>query len=281
MAEVVIPSVVEVSNRAEITLYDIVEVKNLTEALESELKAIVLATDATDSKLIFQKSNLAKALRNIKARFVLPNELKLVTSKSAVSRMEIERKIKNKLLSSCTDCDLQIQIASVPTYMDSNWNLDLNIDFNKSHVMVPISSQVDSGKKGWVSIELKRYQLVPVLNRSVKIGDVISSDMLSMEKRQSTTSREIVIKPEAVEGMQASRFLSAGQILNYSDLKREQVLKKGQMVKAVFGTDNFEVAITAEVQESASIGDVVKVKNQDSKKVFAAKVVNRGLVRIE
>ena len=93
--------------------------------------------------------------------------------------------------------------------------------------------------------------------------------------------RDNVQKIEAVIGMQAVRFLNAGQILQYSDLRKETVLKKGQIVRAMFGAVDFEIAISAEAQESGSIGDVVKIKNLDSQKVFAAKVVERGIVRIE
>jgi flagella basal body P-ring formation protein FlgA len=81
--------------------------------------------------------------------------------------------------------------------------------------------------------------------------------------------------------MQATRFLNAGQVVQFNDVKKEQLVKKGQMVKAIFGTSTFEVAISAEVQEAGSAGDVVKVKNLDSQKVFAAKIIDRGVVRIE
>ena len=53
------------------------------------------------------------------------------------------------------------------------------------------------------------------------------------------------------------------------------------MVTAIVGNNSFEVVISAEAQEAGSVGDVVKVKNLDSQKVFAGKIVDRGVVRIE
>jgi flagellar basal body P-ring formation protein FlgA len=276
--ELIISSAVEVSPRTKISMYDIVEAKNMNDEVAAQLKELLISEVRAG---VLYKTELAKMLRSVKARFVLPVELKIIRSKSSISRMEVERKIKNKIYSHCLGCEVRVQISSVPEKMESDWALDLNVDLSKNSVTLPIASIKNSDIKGWVIAEIKRYQSVPVVNRSIRIGDVLTEDMFTFEKRQVMNSRDTVIKIDSVIGMQAMRFLSAGQIIQYSDLKKEQVLKKGQMVRAMFGTSDFEVAISAEAQEAGAIGDVVKIKNMDSQKVFAAKVVERGLVRIE
>ena len=276
--ELTIPSAVEVSPRSEITMYDIVEAKNLNEDTISDLKEIVINVAKTN---ILSKAELAKMLRPVKARFVLPGELKILKSQSSISRMEVERKVKNKIYSQCSICDVSVMISSVPQNMDSDWVLDLNIDLSKNTVMIPVFAMKNSSSKGWIVAEIKRYQKVPVLNQSVKIGDVLSMEMFSIEKRQMVNVRDTIQSVEAMLGMQAVHFLNAGQVVQFADVKKEQVLKKGQMVKAIAGSSSFEVAMSAEAQEAGSIGDVVKIKNLDSQKVFAAKIVERGVVRIE
>ena len=276
--ELVFSSAVEVSPRPEVSIYDIVEAKNLDDDMANELKKIVIK----DSSLnVLSKTELAKILRTIKARFVLPNDMKIIRSQSVISRMEVERKIKNKIYSNCSDCEVQVQISSVHNTMANDWTLDLNIDLTKSTLMVPIFSVKNSENRGWIVAEIKKYQNVPVLNKSVKIGEILTEDMLTLEKREVSNRRDTVLKIESVVGMQVTRFLNAGQIIQYTDLKKEQVLKKGQMVRAMVGGADFEVAISAEVQEAGAIGEIVKVKNLDSQKVFAAKIVDRGIVRIE
>lgn len=275
-AEIMVPSVVEVSPRSTISLFDIVEAKNMSDEIASELMSISIP-----SKSVFSKPEIVKLVRAVNARFILPSELKIIKSQSAVSRMEVERKIKNKIFSQCADCEVGVQVSSVPARMEADWAMDLNLDLTKNSLMIPIFAVRNSDAKAWVVAQVRRYQQVPVLNRSVRIGEVLTEDMLSYEKRQLLNQRDTVLKSSAVVGMQAARFMSAGQLIQNSDLKREQVLKRGQIVKAIFGNERFEVAITAEVQESAAVGDVVKVKNLDSQKVFAGKVIDRGLVRIE
>jgi flagella basal body P-ring formation protein FlgA len=276
--EMIFSSAVEVSPRETITIYDIVETKNISEEILTILKSVPLADQNT--KIIY-KNDLIKKLRGIDAFFLFPNEIKILRSKQNVSRMELERKIKNQLLTACQNCDFQIQINSVPQNLLSDWIVDLNVDLNKSSVMIPVYSESQSERKGWVTAEIKKYAQTAVLNRAVKIGEVITADMLTVEKRLIPSRQDIVISSKNLIGMQASRFINAGQIISYRDLKKETIMKKGQIVRAVFGKGQFDISISAMVEESGAIGDVIRVKNMDSNKMFAALIVDRGLVKIE
>lgn len=276
--EMTFPSAVEVSPRESISLYDIVETKNISEEVLTNLKSIEIADSNTKT---IEKKELVQKLRGIEAHFLFPNEIKILRSRQNVSRMELERKIKNQLLSRCENCEYQIQINSVPQNLPSDWSVDLNIDLNKSSVMIPVYSESQSERKGWVTAEIKKHAQAAVLNRSVKVGDVITADMLTVEKRLIQNQTDVVLDAKNIIGMQASRFLSAGQILNFRDLKKETIMKKGQIVKAIFGKGQFDISISAIVEESGSVGDVIKVKNLDSQKMFAALIVDRGLVKIE
>lgn len=276
--ELTFSSATEVSPRAEITVYDIVEARNATDEIISQMKSLKIA----DEKSVkIEKSDLAKTLRHLKAKFILPSEIKIVRSRNEVSRMEVERKIRNHLQVGCYGCDLQILVSSVPLNLASDWELDLNIDMAKNSSMIPIFSNSQPDKKGWVVAQIKRYQKVPVLNHAVKMGDVFSRDMFALEKRLLMNSRDTVMRVEAVEGMQAARYISAGQVLTYSDLKKENVVKRGQIVKVLAGNKSIEVSMSGQVEETGAIGDIVRVKNIDSQKMFAARVVDRGVVRIE
>lgn len=278
LPELIFPSAVEVSPRSQITAFDVVEAKNLNPKMEADLKLIFLGNEKTNK---ITKTELIKLFRSMKAKFYLPTEMKFLRSKNQVSRMELERKIKNRLLSNCSDCDLQIRISSVPVNMPSDWELDLNIDMNKNSVNIPVFSATNSSRKGWVVAELRRYQLVPVLNRAVRIGEVIVPEMVTMETRQIINPNETIVSPRSLIGVQAARYLNPGQTLSFNDLKREQILKKGQFVKAIVGSNSFEVSLSALAEEAGALGDIIKVKNMDSQKVFAGKIVERGVVRIE
>lgn len=277
-SEITLSSAVEVSPREVITAYDIVESRNLSEATLSDLKDIELADAQTKT---ITKLEIIKKFRGLEANFRLPSEVKILRSKSNVSRLEIERKIMNHLLAKCGTCEYRIQINSVPQHLLTDWELDMNVDFNKSTVMIPAFSTSTPDKKGWVIVDLKKYAMVPVLTRPLKIGDVITEEAVTTEMRLMQSYQDALMDVKAVVGMQAARFLTAGQMLASRDLKREQILRKGQMVKAIFGADALEISISAQAEEGGAVGDVIKVKNLDSQKMFAAKIIDRGVVKIE
>ena len=275
--EIILSSAIEVSPRKKITAYDLVESRHLSEETMEELKNIQLGDQTTK---YISKSDLIKSLRNIDSKYRLPTEIKLLRSQSNVSRMEVERKIKNHLMMKCYSCEYTLLINSVPQAMTADWDLDLNIDFNKTSVMVPVFSTTQPDKKGWVVVEVRKYAMAPTLNRPLKVGDVVTASMITVEKRLINRS-DILIDTSQVIGLQANRFLNAGQLLSDRDLKKEQVMKKGQMVKALFGQQSLQITISAQADEAGAIGDVIRVKNLDSQRMFAARIVDRGLVEIE
>lgn len=277
-SEITLSSAIEVSPREVITAYDIVESRNLNESALSDLKDIELGNAQTKT---ITKLEIIKKFRGLEANFRLPAEVKILRSKSNVSRLEIERKIMNHLLAKCGTCEYRIQINSVPQNLLTDWELDMNVDFNKSTVMIPAFSASTPDKKGWVVVDLKKYAVVPVLTRPLKIGDVITEDAVTTEMRLMQSYQDTMMDVKSVVGMQAARFLTTGQMLASRDLKREQILRKGQMVKAIFGADALEISISAQAEEGGAVGDVIKVKNLDSQKMFAAKIIDRGVVKIE
>lgn len=277
-SEITLSSAIEVSPREVITAYDIVEGRNLSEITLSELKSIQLGDAQTKS---ISKLAIIKKFQGLDSNFRLPSEVKILRSKSNVSRLELERKIMNHLLAKCGTCDYRLQINSVPQNLMTDWELDMNVDFNKSNVMIPVYSASSPEKKGYVVIELKKYAQVPILTRPMKMGDVVTEDAVTTEMRLVHSYQDAVTDLKSVIGMQATRFLTAGQLLSSRDLKREMILKKGQMVKAIFGAEALEISITAQAEEGGAVGDVIKVKNIDSNKMFAAKIIDRGVVKIE
>lgn len=276
--EIIISSATEISPRDVITAYDIVETNNISRETLERLKNIVVATDKSAR---ITKTDLIKKLRMVDSYFMFPSEVKLLRSKQFISRMEVERKIKNHLLANCKKCDFRININSVPKVVTSDWEMDLNVDLNKKTVMVPVYSVSQPDKKGWITAEVKKYVNVAILNRDLKFGEPITEAMITTDVRYVPAGADIVQTAEGLIGMQANKYIPAGEMINSRDLKRETVMKKGQIVKAVFGKEAFEVSISALAEESGAIGDVIKFKNMDSQKMFSAKIEEKGVVRIE
>lgn len=278
LPEIMIAGTVEVSPREKLTLYDLVEIRGGNERLIAELKNRTILNE--DSKV--QRSTMLRALKGIRARFILPESVKLIFSKQSVSRLELERKIKSQLLSRCQTCEYQIYIQNVPRSISANWSLELNVDLNKETSMIPIRDEsLEQGQGNWVIAEIKKYAEIPVLTRHVAVNTSIDSSMYKMERRILRSTTDFLTSEKDLEGVQAARNLNAGQTISSRDIKKETVVRKNQIVKAQVDRNEFEVSITAIAEDSGAIGDTIRVRNIDSQKIFAAVVMAKGVVRIE
>lgn len=275
-SEVLLSSAIEVSPRESISLYDLAEAKQISEQDLDQLKDIIVAEKGI---MEIQRADLVKKVRGLRTRFIIPETIKIIRTQQKVSRLEVERKIKNKLVSQCKSCDFLIRINSVPVQIGSNWELDLNTDLSKAVNLISIYS--DNSAQGWVTAEIKKYALVPITLQVIKAGEVITSDMLRFEKRNIRSFSEGILDVNKMIGMQSTRYISTGQQLSLRDLKKENVLRKGQMVKARVGQEAYEITISAVAEEAGAIGDYIKVKNMESQKYFSARIVEKGLVEIE
>jgi flagella basal body P-ring formation protein FlgA len=72
-----------------------------------------------------------------------------------------------------------------------------------------------------------------------------------------------------------------GRAVFPSDLKREPAAERGKAVKVIAGDELYEVSLSGVAEDTGHIGDLIKVRNIESKKVFTAVVVEKGVVKIQ
>ncbi len=276
-SELIFASAIEVSPRTEITLYDIVETRGTSDELIEALKSRQVSYEDN----IISRKDLIHALRGLNAKFLLPQQIKLIRSQQNVSRMELERKIKNQLLARCPECEYQIQIQNVPRILKADWTLELNIDLSKETVMIPITDETLKGAGHWVVAEIKKYAEIPVAARNIASQTSIEPAMFRMEKRILRTTTDVVLTASELDGVIATRALMSGQTFSKRDLRKEQIIKKNQIVKAQVEKNGFQIFITAVAEDSGALGDLIRVKNLDSQKIIAAEIVGRGVVKID
>jgi flagella basal body P-ring formation protein FlgA len=103
-----------------------------------------------------------------------------------------------------------------------------------------------------------------------------------LEARRIDMFRERDALPAAVgdRSYVFARGVSAGRLLTWRDIARRPLVKKGDMVdvSAIEGT--LVVTMKAVAMENGSQGDTVTVRNPDSRKDFAAMVIDENRVQV-
>lgn len=278
------PSQVKVARRKLVSLYDIAQVDGMNREIAQELSGLVLIDSPKSQKYEFESYRLVQMLKdNVKkAQFTIPTKMQVEVVETALDKGELERKILNQLNSICRNCDFSITSLQIPEVRTS----EVEIDFEKlplrGSFMLPLTERMaQSSQTKWITGQLKTLKDMPVLAHSVMSGQKIQSEDIKWVKVDVSFIKDVDIKVESFYGLEAVRNLNAGAVLNWNDYKREMVVKRGQLLKAISGSEEFEVSIGVTAEENGFVGDRIRVKNGDSNRVLTAEILDAGSVRIK
>jgi flagella basal body P-ring formation protein FlgA len=72
-----------------------------------------------------------------------------------------------------------------------------------------------------------------------------------------------------------------GQIISFSDIKKEQLVKRNQPVKAIIKSSDWSVSVSGVAKGSGYLGDSINFYNPETKKSISARIVGDGVVEIQ
>lgn len=291
--EISIPATVEVSQRPALRLIDIVVVKDGSEELLSQLQGVVIRDDARELLLSqhFEANELLgkiraemqgnETLKKLNPAFKIPSNVKVTFAAAPISKQEVERKIMNVLKVRCSECEYRLSIQSVPVPNSRQWELDFTQLTAKGGFLLPLRDGEENRQQKWISGTIHVSRLTPITTRMISQGERVKAEDLRMSMLDVTFAKDAGLRIEDIQGQLAARTLSVGSPVWTSDLRREPAAKRGQIVRALVGDQDFEITVNVEVQDNGFIGDLVKVKNLDTQKVLSAVVTDKGVVKLQ
>lgn len=277
--EIAFDAKTEVSARKQLTLGDVAKVQGGSEALLRDLASRPLENGDIVT--------LRQALREFKmesaevqgAQIHMPGDFE-IKKVNGYSSEEFRRKLMNKVSAACNDCTFEVQSVR-------DQNVQLAADWKMTGADVkPVGSQLitleseSTGRTGWIPVNMKVRRPAMVVKRTIPLGQRLTMDDVEARETDVSFAKDLPLAAADVDGRLATRHLSAGTALFPNDVKQEEAVKRGQQVKLLTGTDEFEVTLNAVAEENGRIGDTVKVKNPDGGKLLSAVVTGSAQVRL-
>lgn len=107
-------------------------------------------------------------------------------------------------------------------------------------------------------------------------------DPALLDTRRVDLFRERDVLPAAVgdHSFVISRAVSAGRLLTWRDISRRPLVRKGELVEVSAADGLLVVTMKALAMENGAQGDTVTVRNPESRKDFAATVINENRVQV-
>jgi flagellar basal body P-ring formation protein FlgA len=188
--------------------------------------------------------------------------------------------LQNRLGLKCIDCIFQVQISNVPEVKTKSVLLDWKDIPISGAFMLPVTS-VEGQNISWISGQIKAQRQVVKSARVFRYGDTIQDADLQVDYSDVTFIKDFYLKKSDLIGKKASRLVGIGSLITSNDVQREYDVKQGQTIKTVTGDENFEITLQTVAQESGVAGDTIRVRNTATQKIMSARIMDKGMVRIE
>jgi flagella basal body P-ring formation protein FlgA len=116
---------------------------------------------------------------------------------------------------------------------------------------------------------------LPVLLKRMRHGQTISEDDITMQFFPETRIRRATVtNVNQIIGKTPERAISKHRPIRTTEIQSPVVLEEGSTVHMRYKTPSMTISTMGEAMEDGGQGEVIRVRNLDSKKVVRAKVVS-------
>jgi len=124
--------------------------------------------------------------------------------------------------------------------------------------------------KAYVSLS----EQVVVVTRRLPQGSIVRRSDVELQFPNAGTRRRTrsIQSLEEVVGMQTTRGLSEGQVVETTMVERPVLVQRGQVVTVYSRTAGVQVRLEAVARQTGSLGDVIRVETLDQREPFIARV---------
>lgn len=132
-----------------------------------------------------------------------------------------------------------------------------------------------------LSLTVRVFKEVVIANRTVSRKEILTRKVLSLKRSDITyLPRNILTDISAVEGKVAERFIPANTVLTGSMIGVPLAVKRGNIVTLLLADDLISIVTKGKAMENGRVGEVIRVKNLDSRKDVYGKVVDSQTIRV-
>jgi len=141
-----------------------------------------------------------------------------------------------------------------------------------------------SGSKPWslyVAVNIKKMASLYVTTGPLSRGESINEDNIQQVKRDINKLRNgFYTDKHQILGMIAKRSIRPGTIISSKHLTPPMIIKKGEAVDIIAKTSSLTIRMGGKAMSDGAKGQKIRVKNNSSKKIINAIVLNHGLVKV-
>lgn len=132
-----------------------------------------------------------------------------------------------------------------------------------------------------VTIHVRVFKPVLVVKERIERGERVSESAFMLRRREVTRySKGVIESFNEIKGMVSKRLLRSSQIISMNMFEEPELVKKGDIVKVLLSSGALTVKAKGIALNNAKKGEVLRVKNIDSKRIISTIVDSDGTARL-
>ncbi|MFQ3307379.1 MAG: flagella basal body P-ring formation protein FlgA [Candidatus Midichloriaceae bacterium] len=156
------------------------------------------------------------------------------------------------------------------------------LDFTKKNFDSLLINVSIGDKRYNIAAKIYRYLNVPVAKNDIVNGQLITDEYIDMEDvLLNKISKDIIVKNDKIIGMMSRRLIKKGNTFKNTDLKKDIVIARGEIVNLKFSRNNLEITTVAKTLSEGSAGDLIKLKVLESGKVIMGTIIDSSSVEMK
>jgi flagella basal body P-ring formation protein FlgA len=256
-----------------------------------QLRKVQIATSPKAGEtLVMDGSQVLEKLRDqgvrlSSIRYSLPRQITITRAFREVKLDELERALSSFISKTDRQIDVRQLVLDKPVRIPTD-SFGLEVvslqTTQPGHFGVDFKSVAGSDE---VRFQLRaiadEYRTMPVAARPLKRGDIVTAGDVRLEKINGTSiGRDGVENLGDLVGKSLTKDVGQGEMFKTSAVVIPAVVTSGSRVTILFRLNRLEATATGTALENGGYNQEIKVRNDGSKKVIVAKVVEPGLVSV-
>lgn len=140
----------------------------------------------------------------------------------------------------------------------------------------------ESPQRFAVEATVEEWAEVPVARRPLLKGSVVGAqDVVMARMNMSQIPSDAAFSPNRIIGMETSRSITYGEVFRKNKLSIPPLIESGARVTLIYETRLLKATASGIALEAGAAGQVIRVKNEASRKIITGTVEESGLVKVQ
>ncbi len=208
-----------------------------------------------------------------------------------VNEKDVSTALKEEFLNEGYEDEIEIEFFGGKTnyeFLEGNafkiMIVNLKIDETQERFSSQAEIYVDGQVKGKTELSGKFYKLAEVYvpSRNIKKGEIIKEgDLKPIKIRNGRIKNTHITDKEKLYNKEAKRMLKEGKLIVDNDVGEKIIIRKGDVITALYATPHMQISAKVEAQEDGAKGEKIELLNNKSQKHIYGEVIDAETVKVD